>query len=102
MAFLVLLMRLAFPLTSFAQYTWKLSKDKNGIKVFESNTQNSNLKSIKVECNMDGNVPQLISALNDVSYYKNWVYRTRKSYILKKISPLEFYYYEETSAPGLF
>src|SRR5436189_830755 len=83
------------PLRAIGQYDWKLSKDKDGIKVYESAVKNSDLKSIKVECDLDGGNDKFISVLNDVPHYKNWVYNTKVSYIIKRISPSEFYYYEE-------
>jgi START domain-containing protein len=86
-------------LSGIAQYDWKLSKDKDGIKVYESAVKNSNLKSIKVECDLADANDKFISVMNDVAHYKNWVYNTKASYIIKRISPSEFYYYEETFLP---
>jgi len=85
--------------TGYSQYNWKLSKEKDGIKVFQSETKNSNFKSIKVECVMQGNYDKLMAVLNDVSRHKEWVYNSKTSYILKRNSPYEFYYYMETSIP---
>ena len=93
------LILLTFTLTATAQYKWKLSKDKDGIKVYESDTKNSDFKSIKVECTLPGDYDKFISVMNDVPHYKDWVYRTKKSYIITRISPDEFYYYTETSLP---
>lgn len=82
-----------------AQYDWKLSKDKDGIKVYESETKNSNFRSIKVECVLQGTYDKLMTVLNDVSRHKEWVYNSKGSNILKRNSPYDFYYYTETSIP---
>lgn len=82
-----------------AQYNWKLSKDKDGIKIYESDTKNSDFKSIKVECDLEGDADKFFSVMNDVSHYKDWIYHAKTSYILKRISPFEFFYYEETFLP---
>jgi len=86
-------------LTGYSQYNWKLSKEKDGIKVYQSEVKNSNLKSIKVECVLQGTYDKLMTILNDVSRHKEWVYNSKTAYILKRNSPYEFYYYTETSIP---
>lgn len=88
-----------FTTAIFAQYNWKLSKEKDGIKVYQSDVQNSNYKSIKVECLLEGNFDKLMAVLNNVSHHKDWVYNNKTSNIVKRISPYEFYYYTETHLP---
>jgi len=83
----------------YGQYNWKLSKDKDGMKVYESETKNSNFKSIKVEYTVAGTFDKLMAILNDVSLHKDWVYNSKKSYIISRNSPGDFYYYSETSIP---
>jgi hypothetical protein len=82
-----------------SQYNWKIITDKEGIKVFESETKNSAFKSIKVECLLQGTFDKLIALITDVPGHKNWVYRSKTAYILKKNSPSDFYFYSETSVP---
>ena len=84
---------------SFCQYKWKLTKDKDGIRVFESETPRSNFKSIKVECTLAGTYDKLISVLSNVEHHKDWVYNNKTAYIIKRITPYDFYYYTETSIP---
>ena len=89
----------AISFTSFAQYNWKLTKEKDGIKVYQSEVSHSKYKSIKVECTLEGSFDKLIAVLNDVNHQKDWVYNNKASYIIKRISPYELYYYAETSLP---
>ena len=95
--FLLLYSALASSL--FGQYNWKLSKEKDGIKVYQSSVKNSNYKSIKVETTMEGTFDRLITVLNNVTHFKDWVYNNKTAYILKAISPVEYYYYSETFLP---
>lgn len=85
--------------TGFSQYKWKLSKDKDGIKVYLAENPKSKFKSIKVECTLSGTFEKLIAVLTDVEHLKDWVYNTKISYLIKKISPYDLYYYTETSIP---
>jgi START domain len=89
----------ALAIKGYSQYNWKLSKDKDGIKVYESEKKNSDYKSIKVECVLQGTYAKLIAALTDVAHQKEWVYKSKTSYILKKNTVYDFYYYTETSIP---
>jgi hypothetical protein len=84
---------------AFSQYNWKLTKSSGGISVYQSPVSNSNYKSIKVECTLDGNYDKLLSVITNVNHYKDWVYNNKTAELLKTTSPSEFYYYSETSLP---
>jgi hypothetical protein len=81
------------------QYNWKLSKDKDGIKVYVAENPKSKFKVIKVECTLVGTFDKLASVLTDVAHLKDWGYSTKISYLIKTISPYELYYYNETYIP---
>lgn len=89
----------AFASTAPAQFNWKLSKEKDGIRVFESEVAHSNYKSIKVECTLEGNFDKLMAVLSDVSHQNEWVYNNKMAYMIKRISPYEYFYYTETHLP---
>jgi len=84
---------------AYSQYDWKFVKEKDSIKVYESKTKTSNYKAIRVECTVTGTYDKLISLLNNVSRHKEWVYNNKISYILKRNSAYDLYYYTETSLP---
>jgi len=96
---ILILLCFFFAPSLFCQYNWKLSKQKDGINVYESVIPNSNYKGIKVECTLEGTYDKLITVLNNVSHQKDWVYSNKISYIIKRIDANEFYYYTETSIP---
>jgi hypothetical protein len=81
------------------QYNWKLIKEKDGIRVYQSVVTYSNYKSIKVECTLEGNYDKLTAVLNNVSGHKEWVYHNKTAYVVKQVNPHEFYYYTEASLP---
>ena len=82
-----------------AQYNWKLITNKDGIRVYQSESKNSDYKPIKVECTLAGSFDKLISVLNNVNGHKDWVYNNKTSYLIKRVSAYEFYYYSETYLP---
>jgi hypothetical protein len=82
-----------------AQYTWKLEKDNNGIKVFSSEMANSSFKAVKVECILEGNYQKLLSVLSNVPKFSEWIYRTELTKMVRKPGPGEFIYYSLTNLP---
>ncbi len=84
---------------AFSQTNWKLSKNKDGIQVYQRNSKNSDFKSIKVECTLEGSFDKLIAIINNISHYKDWVYNNKTTSLLKRISAYEFYYYTEAYLP---
>jgi len=88
-----------FASAAIGQYNWKLSKDEDGIKVYQSEVKNSKFKSIKVECTLEGTYDKLMAILNDVPSREKWAYNNKNSSILKRVSASEFYYYSEIHLP---
>jgi hypothetical protein len=83
----------------FSQYKWKLSKDKDGIKVYTADVPNSSFKAIQVDCSMPGTYAKLVSVLTNVPSFSDWVYNTKMSKLLKKNTTYDFLYYTETHLP---
>lgn len=88
--------------SAFAQYNWKLEKEKNGISVFLSDVKGSSFKAVKVECTFDGSYAKLIAVLSNLSRFSDWVYKNKTSKLVKQYSPLDFAYYSQTSMPFPF
>ena len=83
----------------FCQDEWELSKEGNGIKVFTGKMNNSNFKSVKVECNLEGTIDKLEAILKNVDGNSHWVYNTKQTHMVKNVGDREFIYYAETSLP---
>jgi hypothetical protein len=82
-----------------AQPKWKLVKNKNNIQVYAAGSDSSNLKMVKTVAVIDGSIEKLISIFMDIDHQKLWVYSTKQSYLIKKISEREVIYYVETVLP---
>jgi hypothetical protein len=88
-----------FVYPGFTQPNWKLSKDEDGIKVFESANDNGDFKTIKVESTLQGTMEGLVQILTDVAHHKDWIYNNKEASLLRRVSPDEIYYYSQTYLP---
>jgi len=96
---LLIILSCLFISFAFSQPSWKLTKNKDGIQVFQRDAKNSNFKNIKVECTLQGSFEKLIAIINNVNHYKDWVYNNKATSLLKRVNGYEFYYYTETFLP---
>lgn len=85
--------------TAIGQKDWSLVKNSSWIQIYQSDMEHSGYKRVKVECTLDGTFDKLLQVLNNVNNHKNWIYNTRNAYVIKRISPNEYYYYTETALP---
>lgn len=84
---------------AFSQTEWELAKEKNSIKVFTSKNQTSKFKAIKVEAVLNGTLDKLVNILLDATNNKEWIYNTKESYPIKKLSATETISYTQTEVP---
>jgi hypothetical protein len=82
-----------------AQNDWKLSTEKDGIKVYTSMMPDSKVKAIKVECDLDATPSQLVALVMDVNTAPDWVSHVKSAKLIKQVSAEELYYYTEVSLP---
>jgi hypothetical protein len=85
--------------TAFAQNSWELKKNENGIEVYTRNASTGNLKELRVLCELDATKEELISTLQDIANYSQWVFSNKKSLILKTLSPQKIIYYTQSHLP---
>ena len=78
---------------------WKLVKQKNGIGVYTAPGGHDGLKLIKVTAEMTGSLQRVKQIFTDISIQKEWVYGTRKSYLVNKQDENSLLYYNETGLP---
>jgi hypothetical protein len=82
-----------------SQVAWALKKDKDAIRIYTRDTENSSFKSVKVTCTITGTLSQLTALLLDVSAHEHWVYNTKTSYLVKQIKQNQQIYYSEIALP---
>jgi hypothetical protein len=79
--------------------SWALKENNDGVKIFTRNIENSKIKAIKVECQLNATLSQLVMVLMDVNNSEEWLYHTASNYIVKQVSPSELYYYSLVEMP---
>ena len=84
---------------SFGQTNCILRKDKDGVKVFACDAENTKIKSLKTILSVRATLPRLIDMVLNVNDYDKWQYNTINAHILKQISETEMVYYTEVVAP---
>jgi len=98
-AFLFALFLILNIASAFGQTDWKLSTDKEGIKVYTSIVPDSKIKAVKVECDLNATPSQLVAVVMDINTAPDWVYHVKSAKMVKQVSPSELYYYSEVSLP---
>lgn len=95
----VLFLLLISTLNARAQQNWKLNTETDGMKIYMGDVPGSKVKAIKVECDFNASLSQLITVLLDVKTCTEWVYHTKSCTLLKQVSPSELFYYSEVNIP---
>ncbi len=83
----------------YGQENWELKSKKEGISIFTRIFPDSRFKAVKVECELEATLSQLVAVILDVNTGAQWVYSTKSSVLLKQVSPSELYYYSEVNIP---
>ncbi len=83
----------------YGQDDWKLRNDRDSIKTFTSHLDGDRIKSIKAESFISASLTQLASMILDVDHLQDWVYSTKSSNLVKRVSPTDLYYYSEVNFP---
>ena len=95
----VLLIALSFCGRIFGQEDWKLNTSKEGMSVYTKVFPDSKFKAIKVELLLDATLSQLVAVVMDVNTGVDWVYATKSSVLLKRVSANSVIYYSEVKLP---
>jgi hypothetical protein len=95
----LLLLSLTAGLPLAAQKNWELKKDQDGIKVYSRADDIARFNDLKVEMTLTAKLSSLAALILDVDNYSNWSFNTEKSYVLKKISFSELYFYTLIHSP---
>jgi hypothetical protein len=88
-----------FSISANAQNDWRLKREQSGIKIYMRTNEHSSFNEIKVEMTIQSKPSALVALLLDVPNHAHWVYNVRTSYVLKKMSGNELYFYEVVDSP---
>ncbi len=86
-------------ITCNAQENWMLKKNQDGIKIFSRKNPGSKINILKVTCEFDASLSQLVAVILDIPASDQWQYNTKNFELVKLVSPSELYYYAEISFP---
>ncbi|RLD61586.1 MAG: hypothetical protein DRI95_14055 [Bacteroidetes bacterium] len=78
---------------------WKLSKEKDGIKVFTRSNNNSGIKEFKALTSIRADISQLVKIINDVENYPGWMVNCESSNTYKRINKTTRIDYLKTDVP---
>ena len=78
---------------------WTLKDSDDGVNIFTRDIESSKIKAIKVECQLDASLSQLVAVLMDVKGSEAWLYHTSSNYVVKQVSASELYYYSKVEMP---
>lgn len=96
---LIFLMLFSFSSLTNAQDDWVLKSNRDGIKVYTKNLDNSPFKAIRTICTIDASLSRLTAVLLDINSTADWVYGTKSCTLLKQVSSSELFYYSEIEIP---
>src|SRR5438067_5086656 len=77
---------------------WHLVKNENGIEVYTAPSP-SGYKHIKVSASLEGTLAQVSRLFRNIPLENQWVYGTKRSYLIRKTDDEHLLYYNETSLP---
>ena len=97
--FFIALMMIIKVIPVSAQEDWKLQKDKGGIQVYSAEVPDSKIRAIKVVANYDASAEEIADIIMDINTSTEWVSHLKSSYLIKRISQNELYYYAEVNLP---
>ena len=81
------------------QTGWVLATQEQGVEVFVKEVAGSKIKALKLNCEMDANISQVVALLLDIPATVTWMPDTKSCFITRQISADELYYYTEVNLP---
>lgn len=81
------------------QENWVLATDQDGIKVYLKNAEKTNLKMLKVTCQLPASQDAVLALLLDIPASDQWIPQSKNLRYLRRLSPTECFYYSELRMP---
>lgn len=84
------------------QDNWTLKSEKEGIAIYTRSFPDSKFKAIRVVLELESSLSRMVAVLLDVNAGADWIYATKSSVLLKRVSATELFYYSEVILPWPF
>jgi len=78
---------------------WVLKQNNDGVKIYTGDFENSKVKAIRVQVEVEATLSQVVAMLMDIKGSEEWLYHTSSNYIVKQVSPSDVYYYSRVNMP---
>jgi len=78
---------------------WKMVEESSTSKVYTRKTDESKYEQIRIVSKVKAPISEIINALEDVNYHKEWVYETDESRLIEKRGVGDFDYYALMDMP---
>lgn len=82
-----------------AQGEWKFQIEKNGIKVYLRQQEESDFDALRATFEAEATLSQYAATVLNVEDYKYWNYAATNPYVVRRINESELIYYTEAKAP---
>jgi len=89
-------------LSTFAQTNWELKKEKDGIKVYLANSEDTKMKQFKVETFIKASPNEIAKAVLDLENNYKWFSNVEKATLLNQVSADEFVFKQIIQVPFPF
>ena len=84
------------------EYPWELKKEKDNIKVFIRESDESSVNEVRVIAEIEASKEDLVEIVYDIESYTKWVANIESSKVLEIVSDREIFYYFEAAVPWPF
>jgi hypothetical protein len=89
-------------ISTFLQPAWDLKKEKDGIKVYLANSDDSKIKQFKVETFVNAKPREIADAVIDLENNYKWFVNVEKAQLLKQLGKDEFIFKQVIQVPFPF
>jgi len=86
-------------LQAYCQENWKQATEQDGIKVYLKNAENTDLKMLKVTCELPASQDAVLALLLDIPASEKWIPQTKSWHYVQRLPVTDFYYYSELRMP---
>lgn len=85
-----------------AQSDWEFRKEKDSIRVYTRDAEDTNVKELKIITWVRSSLAGALKVVNDIPNFPSWVYKCEEGRMLEEGDSGDFYYYNRSDFPWPF